>query len=151
MIKPHIQKKNIIRAKNVEKTIVEIINNMYINGPISSLELEKLAYIKLFHPKIFKEYESKILYTMGLFYKPLEPNSLIETIYAAYAKNIKSNFNNNYTPIQLNMIKNIKKEQYFSFSAPTSSGKSYLFMDLIKNSTNDIVIIVPSIALIAEY
>ena len=39
----------------------------------------------------------------------------------------------------------------FSFSAPTSSDKSYLFMQLIKNCEKDIVIVVPSRALIAEY
>jgi len=40
---------------------------------------------------------------------------------------------------------------YFSFSAPTSAGKSFLFRELIKNENGDIVIVVPSRALIAEY
>jgi len=151
MIKPHIHKTNIIRAKNVDKVITDIINKIYKEGPISNVDLEKLSYIKLFHPKIFKLYESKILYLMGLFYKQLEPHSLVELIYGAYAKDIQTNFQNSFTPLQVNMIKNIDEKKYFSFSAPTSSGKSYLFMDLIKNRTDDIVIIVPSRALIAEY
>ena len=151
MIKPHIHKTKIIKAKNADKVITDIINRMYIDGPISSIDLEKLAYIKLFHPRIFKSYESKILYLMGLFYKPLKPHSLLEMVYSAYAKDIKTTLQNLFTPIQVNMIKNIENEKYFSFSAPTSSGKSYLFMDLIKNRTDDIVIIVPSRALIAEY
>ena len=151
MIKPHIHKTNIIRAKNVDKVITDIINKMYKEGPISNVDLEKLAYIKLFHPEIFKLYESKILYLMGIFYKPLEPHSLVEMVYNAYAKDIKTNLKNSFTPIQVNMIKNIDEKKYFSFSAPTSSGKSYLFMDLIKHRKDDIVIIVPSRALIAEY
>lgn len=151
MIKPRINKKNIIRAKNADKIITEIINKLYTKGPVSQVDLEKLSYIKLFHPKIFKQYENKILYLMGLFYKPLTPNSLIETIYDTYAKNIKKEYDNSYTPLQANMAKNIDEKKYFSFSAPTSSGKSYLFMDLIKNRKDDIVIIVPSRALIAEY
>ena len=151
MIKPHIHKTKIIRAKNVDKIITDIINKMYQEGPVSNVDLERLAYIKLFHPNIFKLYESKILYLMGLFYKPLKPNSLVEMAYYAYAKDVQENFKNSFTPLQVNMIKNIAEKKYFSFSAPTSSGKSYLFMDLIKNYSNDIVIIVPSRALIAEY
>nr|WP_241907186.1 DEAD/DEAH box helicase [Vibrio splendidus] len=45
----------------------------------------------------------------------------------------------------------MKNNRYFSFSAPTSSGKSYLFRELIRSTENDILIIVPSRALIAEY
>ncbi len=151
MIRPHIHKTKIIRAKDVDNVITDIINRMYKEGPISSVDLEKLAYIKLFHTEIFKLYESKILYLMGLFYKPLKPHSLVEMVYSAYAKDILTNLKNSFTPLQVNMIKNIGEKKYFSFSAPTSSGKSYLFMDLIKNRTDDIVIIVPSRALIAEY
>lgn len=151
MIKPRFYKKNIIRAKNAESIIINIINKFYVNGPIFQEELEQLAYIKKFHPYIFQKYESKILYLMGLFYKPLTPNSLVEMVYNAYSENIKLTLNNTFTPLQANMIKNIIDKKYFSFSAPTSSGKSYLFMDLIKNRDDDIVIIVPSRALIAEY
>ena len=59
MIRPHIHKTKIIRAKNIDKVLTNIINRMYKEGPISSVDLERLAYIKLFHPKIFKIYESK--------------------------------------------------------------------------------------------
>ena len=53
MIKPHIHKTKIIKAKNVDKVITDIINRMYLEGPTSSVDLEKLAYIKLFHPEKF--------------------------------------------------------------------------------------------------
>lgn len=59
--------------------------------------------------------------------------------------------NKNYTPVQYSMDTKIKNNKFFSFSAPTSSGKSFLFMQLIKSCQKDIVIVVPSRALIAEY
>lgn len=141
----------IIKGKKAIKDLDNIVDNLYINGPINLQDLEKLAYIKKFHPKIFEKYENKILYLMGLFYKPIEPQSLLELVYESYSNSIKSETNNFFTPVQAHALKNIDNKKYFSFSAPTSSGKSYLFMDLIKNRTKDIVIIVPSRALIAEY
>jgi len=146
-----LDKKRIIKGKKATSELCNIINDFHLQGPISSVDLEKLAYIKRFHPKIFEQYESKILHLMGLFYKPIRPNSLIELIYNAYSKNINTELNNFFTPLQANALKNINSKRYFSFSAPTSSGKSFLFMDLIKNKENDIVIVVPSRALIAEY
>lgn len=143
--------KRIIKSKNVEAELDEILLRLHSDGPINSVDLEKLAYIKKIYPQRFKEYESKILYLMGLFYKPLQTNSLIEVFYKTYSKVIKDETKNNYTPIQASAYKNIDTKKYFSFSAPTSAGKSYLFMDLIKNNKKDIVIVVPTRALIAEY
>lgn len=45
----------------------------------------------------------------------------------------------------------IRDLQYFSFSAPTSTGKSFVFRHLITDCSNDVVVIVPSRALINEY
>lgn len=39
----------------------------------------------------------------------------------------------------------------FSFSAPTSTGKSFVFRHIITSSTKDIAVVVPSRALINEY
>ena len=39
----------------------------------------------------------------------------------------------------------------FSFSAPTSTGKSFVFRNLIKTADYDVAVIVPSRALINEY
>lgn len=143
--------KRVIKPYEVNVELDRIIESMHKNGPIDAVDLEKLSYIKKVYPTLFKEYESKILYFMGLFYKPLKANSLIEVFYRSYAQYIKSKTHKKYTPVQANAYKNIDTKTYFSFSAPTSTGKSYLFMDLIKNRTDDIVIIVPTRALIAEY
>ena len=56
-----------------------------------------------------------------------------------------------FTPVQASAYKQIQERKFFSFSAPTSSGKSYLFRELIKEYDKDIIIVVPSRALIAEY
>ena len=56
-----------------------------------------------------------------------------------------------YTPVQANIVHNISNNKCFSFSAPTSTGKSYVFLNLIKESQHDVVIIVPSRALINEF
>ena len=91
------------------------------------------------------------MYLLGLFYKISEPKSLAEEFYKVYADLIKDTYGENFTPVQANVYNQIKQNRIFSFSAPTSIGKSYLFRHLIKNYTSDIVIIVPSRALISEY
>ena len=143
--------KNIIKEENIENELLEIIDKFHKRGPIDSYLLEKLSYIKHFHPTIFNKYESRLMYIMGLFYKITPPTSFIEEIYSIYSDVIKDSTGKKYTPMQADAYKNIKDKSYFSFSAPTSSGKSFLFRDLIKETDGDIVIVVPSRALISEY
>lgn len=135
----------------IEALLVDIINEIHTVGPINLSLLEKLAYIKKFHFDIFEKYENKIVYLLGLFYKTNQPKSLLEKIYEIYAKGIEDKYQNRFTPVQANAYANIDNNTYFSFSAPTSAGKSYLFRSLIENCEGDIVIVVPSRALIAEY
>ncbi len=131
--------------------MLEIIDDIHKNGPINPINLEVLAYIKHFYPEVFKLKENLLLLEMGLFYKPLIISTLKEKIYSLFAETIKEKTAQNYTPVQLNMNSKIMKNKFFSFSAPTSSGKSFLFMQLIKTCQKDLVIVVPSRALIAEY
>lgn len=49
------------------------------------------------------------------------------------------------------MIKSISQKKHFSFSSPTSTGKSFVFRHIVNYYKNDIAIIVPSRALINEY
>jgi superfamily II DNA/RNA helicase len=135
----------------VEETLISILKNIHKNGPIKNDELEALAYIKKFHSNIFQKHESKIIYLLGLFYKTAQPSNLLEQIYHDFADSIQDVYRIRLTPIQASIYKNIKEKRFYSFSSPTSSGKSYLFRELIQKETNDIVIVVPSRALIAEY
>ncbi len=134
-----------------ESTIVAILNRMHSDGPVHAEDFEKLSYIKVFHADIFSEYETKLLLLMGLFYKVGEPKDFFETVYSIFADAIEETTGVRFTPVQADVYRHIKEKLFFSFSAPTSAGKSFLFRELIVEEVGDIVIIVPSRALIAEY
>lgn len=89
----------------------------------------------------------------GLFYKPLntEAKNLKELILQDYREVISANLEGNYTPMQADLLTSIGRNNVFSFSAPTSTGKSYVFRRLIESSEHDVVIVVPSRTLINEY
>lgn len=131
--------------------IKEILFDFHTYGPIDNGHLESLSYLKKYNPEQFKAYEGKLMFLMGLFYKTSEPNSFIEAIYNAYAQTIIEETGHNFTPVQADAYNSIKKYTNFSFSAPTSAGKSYLFQELIKETKGDIIIILPSRALLSEY
>ncbi|MDO8998481.1 MAG: DEAD/DEAH box helicase, partial [Bacteroidota bacterium] len=131
--------------------IKEILFDFHKNGPVNNSHLETLSYLKKYNPKAFKFYEGKLMFLMGLFYKTSEPNSFIEAIYNAYAQTIIEETGHNFTPVQADAYNSIKKYTNFSFSAPTSAGKSYLFQELIKETQGDIIIVLPSRALLSEY
>ncbi|MCL2757904.1 MAG: DEAD/DEAH box helicase [Alphaproteobacteria bacterium] len=131
--------------------MASIIMDIHENGAIDIQQLEKLSYIKSFHQTLFAEQENELLYVLGLFYKTKDPESFFEACYQVYADVIKNETQENFTPIQADILEHIKKHKFFSFSAPTSVGKSYLFRYLITNAKNDVVVVVPSRALITEY
>jgi hypothetical protein len=134
-----------------ESTLVEILNRMHTEGPIHAEDFEKLSYIKLFHSDIFSVYETKLLFLMGLFYKVDKPNDFFETVYSIFADTIEEIAGARFTPVQADAYRHIREKDFFSFSAPTSAGKSFLFRELIIDAVGDIVIVVPSRALLAEY
>lgn len=141
----------LINGENLEDDIPSILSAFHSNGPVDSYLLEKLAYYKKYNPKQFSLFEKKLLYTMGLFYKTGEPETLLEEFYSIYAKSIQEDTGRSFTPVQAGIFNSIHNNRYYSFSAPTSAGKSYLFRQLILDTKGDIIIIVPSRALISEY
>ena len=138
-------------AAGVSELLDEILRRIHTDGPVNPADFEKLALIKHFHPTLFHQRESELLFLCGLFYKTSEPQSIIEEVYSIYADSISKETGRRFTPVQAAAYKNIKEKIFFSFSAPTSAGKSYLFRELITTALGDIVIVVPSRALIAEY
>ncbi|ODY21538.1 DEAD/DEAH box helicase [Vibrio parahaemolyticus] len=142
---------DLIAGENTQSILSECLYEVHTQGPISALTFEKLAYIKRFHPDDFSKYENKFLSAIGLFYKVNEPKSILEEFYSIYSDSIFDEVGHTFTATQASAYRGIKNNRYFSFSAPTSSGKSHLFRELIKTTENDILIIVPSRALIAEY
>ncbi|MBS2098861.1 DEAD/DEAH box helicase [Carboxylicivirga linearis] len=140
-----------IEGVEVEDVIQEILDNIHIYGPVNTHDFERLSFIKKYHPQVFSLYEGKLMHLIGLFYKTTTPQSLIEEVYSIYADAIEEDTGHRFTPIQASAFRKISDKRYFSFSAPTSSGKSYLFRELILNTEEDIIIVVPSRALISEY
>lgn len=144
----------IIKIRNgedLEKISAYARKCLFEEGPTDTVVLEILSYLKLFQPEYFSTFENEIIETMGLFFKQPEPDTLRGAMFDLYSQYIKDQFGESYTPMQANIIKQIRSKQFFSFSAPTSTGKSFVFRNLIKNSTHDVVVIVPSRALINEY
>lgn len=145
--------KDIIEGREVEALLRATIDNIYVNGPVSISDMETLSYIKYYHAELFEKYKQSILLASGLFYKPIktEAKTLKELILQDYREAISTNLEGNYTPMQADLLTSIGRNNVFSFSAPTSTGKSYVFRQLIESSEHDVVIIVPSRALINEY
>ena len=143
--------KKIITGNDIEHIFRYVLTNIYKNGPINSTDLEILSYLSVYQKEIFCNYQNRILKYMGLYYKNVISATLPEVVFGMHEKYIESRYNVVYTPVQANIADKINKNNCFSFSAPTSTGKSYVFRNIINNSKNDIVIVVPSRALINEY
>ncbi len=142
---------NIIEDKEIKKAFYFVVDNLYKLGPISMTDMEILSLLKLYHSTEFDKFESTILNYMGVFYKDVNPKTLKDVVFKQYRKYISDTFHTTYTPVQASIIKGIESNNCFSFSAPTSTGKSYVFLKLILKTTKDVVVVVPSRALINEY
>lgn len=138
-------------GKNLDEHFAFAKNRLFKEGAIDVTVLEILSYLKVFQPIFFAACENDVIQTMGLYFKHPEPNSFVNLIFADYGNYIKETYGENFTPVQADILKKIKAMHTFSFSAPTSTGKSFVFRELIRSAENDVVVIVPSRALINEY
>ena len=143
--------KDIVAGENIEQVLNDLMDRLFAYGPTDPVDLELLTYIKIYHPALFSRHEKSILMTMGLFFKDTGIQSFRDVVFDIYKKGIIADYDHCYTPIQAKMIKSISENKHFSFSSPTSTGKSFVFRHIVQRFTNDIVIIVPSRALINEY
>ena len=113
--------------------------------------MEVLSYISIYQPDLFSKYLSTIINYLAIFYKKPKVNTLQELVFQQYKEYIQETHNVSYTPVQASIATNILNYKCFSFSAPTSTGKSFVFLKEINDSQADVVVIVPSRALINEY
>jgi ATP-dependent RNA helicase DOB1 len=143
--------KRIKAGDRISEIIQCVVHDIYENGPINGTTMEILCYLSIYQSQEFEKWENRILKYMGVYYKKIKTDCFPEVIFGMYEKHIEELFNDSYTPVQANLVSEIQKNKCFSFSAPTSTGKSYVFQHLIRDSKNDIVIVVPSRALINEY
>ena len=142
---------DIIYNNNVESILSQAINHIYTNGPISTTDMEVLSYISIYQPDLFSKHLSTIINYLAIFYKKPKVNTLQELVFQQYKEYIQETHNVSYTPVQASIATNILNYKCFSFSAPTSTGKSFVFLKEINDSQADVVVIVPSRALINEY
>lgn len=142
----------IIQNEKIPEIFSYAINNIYRYGPIEISDLEVLTYISIYNKEYFDKNLDKVLNFMGIFYKQnFQSTTLEEVVFGQYRKHIKDIYNEYYTPVQSQILYKIENKNCYSFSAPTSTGKSFVFLKKIKESQNDVVIVVPSRALINEY
>ncbi len=142
---------NIKNDKEVIKSLELITKKLHSEGPGDADLIEDITYYKIFHPEEFSHYEEKIIIELGLFYKNTSPTDLLSYILSGIGKRNNELYGEYLTPVQASIRAAIEQEKYVSISAPTSAGKSYSIRDYISKIEGDVVIIVPSRALIAEY
>jgi ATP-dependent RNA helicase DOB1 len=142
----------LINRDNAECVLIRTLSNIYKNGPIKSTDFEILSYISIFHSDLIENQIDDINLYLGLFYKRINsPNSLQGCVQKMFLECISERFGQAYTPVQTSILNNSGDKKIFSFSAPTSTGKSHILLSIIKNSERDVVVVVPSRALINEY
>lgn len=139
------------QPEEIEVRINELVNILHKEGPIDQSVLSELAILKYYHLDFFSKFEPELMYLLGLFYKTSLPDSLVAFSYKIFRDYIFEDTKQKFTPIQYALYKDIKENKIYSFSAPTSAGKSFLLRKLISECKNDVVIVVPSRALVAEY
>lgn len=140
-------------GEDVEPYLQGVLDSLHNKGPTNYGDLEILSYIKLYQPDLFLDYEKTILNLMGLYFKQgLSDERDIRAIVSnIFGQGISERYGHDYTPVQANLIDNMTDNRLFSFSSATSTGKSHVFRDLILKQDGDMVIVVPSRALINEY
>lgn len=147
--------KDVIRriknGDNISQIMQYVAHDIYVNGPVNNTSMEILCYLSIYQPEEIECWKDRILKYMGVYYKSIKTDSFQEVVFGMYEKYIEETYKNRYTPVQANIISEIADYKCFSFSAPTSTGKSYVFRNIISGVDNDIVIVVPSRALINEY
>lgn len=142
---------NIIAGEYLTEVFAYVINNLYRKGPVSVTDLEIISYLALYQPERFEAHKDTILNYMAVFYKDIGRKTLKDVIFGQYKRFIQDTYQQQFTPVQADIVKAIGKNDCFSFSAPTSTGKSFVFINKLKDCIADAVVVVPSRALINEY
>lgn len=146
----------IIKGEASRDELRKIISRIIVDGPVCSSDMESLGYFQLYQPELLREFNESIAIHLGLFYKvskveAMDSDTLEELLFLNFRDAIRERMNGDFTPVQLSVLTSIEEFQNFSFSAPTSTGKSYVFLHLLKTTTKDVVVVVPSRALLNEY
>lgn len=144
----------IINKDNLDEVYDYVRFNIFTKGPVEIGDLEILSYLCEYDRERFESLIDYILNDMALFYKQSEgfhPKTVEDIIISNLKETITEIYSQPFTPVQADIVDAVLRNDCYSFSAPTSTGKSYVLMDLIQKSHEDVVVVVPSRALINEY
>lgn len=118
--------KNPVFAREI---LLTTLSHIFKEGPVNSQDLEILSYISLFQPALITEYIDDIILYSGEFYKTLDAvKSLQAYVLLLFQNAIKEHCQKDFTPMQASIYSNEIENHVFSFSAPTSTGKSYVLL-----------------------
>lgn len=144
----------IIQGDNLEEVYDYVRSNIFTKGPVDISDLEILSYLCEYDSIRFESKIDYILNDMALFYKQtgnINIDSVEDLMLADMKDFIVEKFSQPFTPVQADIVDAVHDLDCYSFSAPTSTGKSFVLMDLIIKCPTDVVVVVPSRALINEY
>ena len=140
-----------LKSSDIENVLHRTLQKIHQYGPNEGEDLEVLSYVKEFFPQLFKRVEQRVLVSLGLFFKVGEPKNVYTSILLGFEELYHEEFGVSLTPVQANIQEALNEKKYISISAPTSAGKSYSIREYIYKEPGDVVVVVPSRALIAEY
>ena len=144
--------KSILEGDDIPGLLSDVKDNIYRKGGVSMNDMEILSLISLYWPHILQNDLDEILFFLALYYKEgLNVNSLKAKVFDIFKETIQESYGKTFTPVQADIYQGITAQHYFSFSAPTSKGKSYVLHSFIRECEHDVVVVVPSRALINEY
>ena len=142
----------IMSGEGIEDIFNSVLCRIYGDGPVLATDMETLSYISIFQPQFFNSRINETLTYLGLFYKKgIKSDNLATFMFQCFREQIKDDLNGYFTPVQASIIDSVRNNHAFSFSAPTSTGKSFAIRKIITESKGDVVVVVPSRALINEY
>ena len=164
-----IHKSNITSIKNKSLSDIYRFADILSNSEIEehkNVSLKIMSHLQVFYEEdtTYNVYLNAILSKLGNFpaMNILKENTVLpiergmEVAYKKFKQQIPTEQNQFYTDVQYKIINRIRNQKNFSFSGPTSMGKSYIIKDIIKYnlqknmSIKCFVIIVPTKALINQ-
>lgn len=132
--------------------IVECINSIRENGPCDIDSLSILSLCKYLNNNSFSRFEKELLMTMGLFFKDIKTD-IDDRLFSFYFYKslIEEEYGDKLTPVQADIKLNVEENNSVMFSAPTSIGKSFLLRNIVLSENGDVIVVVPTRALLNEY